>query len=46
MLFWYQIFKFMLFDMRNERDSVVVGIVGIASYTHSHGACLLVFGSK
>ena len=89
MLFWYQIFKFMLFDMRNERDSVVIGTVrnvhnllfygvvgksvcrmwesctlafpcsvnglfhdgidglfhdGIASYTHFHGACLLVFG--
>ena len=27
MLFWYQILKFILFDMRNERDSVVVGIV-------------------
>ena len=27
MLFWYQILKFIFFDMRNERDSVVVGIV-------------------
>ncbi len=27
MLFWYQILKFILFDMRNERDSV-------ASYAH------------
>ena len=28
MLFWYQILKILLFDMRNERVSVVVGIVG------------------
>ena len=29
MLFWYQILKILLFDMRNERVSVVVGIVGM-----------------
>jgi hypothetical protein len=29
MLFWYQILKILLFDMRNERISVVVGIVGM-----------------
>lgn len=39
MLFWYQILKFIFLDMRNERGSVVVGIVVLAAYHLFSVAC-------